>query len=72
MISGSNYLVNCIKVVTWDNKEMSAGSSTSRTLVSETPGSIFDVLGSDNREKVVNMVQQDGVSLGMVDPTNGR
>ena len=72
MISGSNYQVNCIKVVTWDNKKMSAGSSISRTLASETPGSIFDVLVSDNREKVMKMVQQDGVSLGMVDPTNGR
>ena len=54
---------------------MSAGSSKDRTLVKETPGNIFDNLGKAgrrNREEVVKTIKQDKVSLGMVDPDNGR
>ena len=54
---------------------MSAGSSIDRTMVKETPGNIFDILGDDgrrNREQVVQIIKQDEVSLGMVDPDTGR
>ena len=54
---------------------MSAGSSIDRTMVKETPGNIFDILGDDgrrNREQVVQIIKRDEVSLGMVDPDTGR
>ena len=54
---------------------MSAGSFKDRTLVKETKGNIFDVLGEiggRNREQVVQTINQDEVSLGMVDPDTGR
>ena len=54
---------------------MSAGSFKDRTMVKETKGNIFDVLGEiggRNREQVVQTINQDEVSLGMVDPDTGR
>ena len=55
--------------------KMSARSFKDRTLVKETKGNIFDVLGEiggRNREQVVQTINQEEVSLGMVDPDTGR
>ena len=39
---------------------------------SKSHAEVFQVLDSKERNKVVKMVKQEGVSLGMVDPTTGR
>ena len=49
---------------------MSVGSGSARG--SETTEDVFKVLGSNNRELVLKMINKDELSLGMVDPTTGR
>ena len=50
---------------------MSVGSKGS-LLGSKKTSEIFEVVNSKERNKVVKVLNQDDVSLGIVDPANGR
>jgi hypothetical protein len=51
---------------------MSARLSKGSLLGSQTPSEIFKVVESKERGQVVKVLNQDDVSLGMVDPVTGR
>ena len=51
---------------------MSVGLSKGSLLGSKSPSEIFKVVESKQRDQVVKVLNQDDVSLGMVDPVTGR
>ena len=51
---------------------MSAGLVKGRLLGTKSPSEVFQVIDSKERGKVVTVVNQEDVSLGMVDPVTGR
>ena len=61
------------------NSSRSCAAKPTITICSSTPvmagvrhGDVFKVVDSKERDQVVEMVNQEDVSLGMVDPSTGR
>ena len=54
------------------NYSVSVGLSKGSLLGSKSPSEIFKVVESKERDQVVKVLNQDDVSLGMVDPVTGR